>query len=172
MGVERCHYTTMLYISEGDGAPAAEPDADEPDADELAEALRRAVGRFVRATRRHVDTLPPSRAETLRLLDREGPRTMADVAAARDVSHQSVSRMVADLERLGLADRAPNPADGRGFVVVLTDVGRAVLRSQEAARRDAIAAAIAGELSSDERAALARASGILDRLADAVARQA
>ncbi len=50
---------------------------------ELSESLRQSVGAFVRATRSRADTLPPSRSETLGLLARSGPQSMAELAAGR-----------------------------------------------------------------------------------------
>jgi DNA-binding MarR family transcriptional regulator len=64
------------------------------------------VGRFVRATRANADVLPPTRAEVLAQLERDGPCSIAELAARRGVRHQTMSRMVADLEQLDLVARA------------------------------------------------------------------
>ncbi|WP_425955625.1 MarR family winged helix-turn-helix transcriptional regulator [Xylanimonas sp. McL0601] len=143
--------------------------ARDEDAQDLAEALRTAVSRFVRAVRQRADSLPPSRAETLRHLQTAGPQTMAELAVARDVSHQSVSRMVGELERLGLVARRPNPADARGFLIALTAEGRLELGADQTARRSLIGAAILTALDDDERAMLATVPALLDRLVDALA---
>ncbi|GLY92327.1 MarR family winged helix-turn-helix transcriptional regulator [Actinoallomurus iriomotensis] len=131
---------------------------------QLAEELRQAVGRFVRATRARTDTLPPMRAEALGQLDREGPQTIAQLAAGRGVRHQSMSRMVAELEDLGLIEKIANPADGRGFVISLSPTGRAALDTDRAARRDHLAAAIAENLDDAERRALAAVPDLLAKL--------
>jgi DNA-binding MarR family transcriptional regulator len=132
----------------------------------LAEELRASVSRFVRTTRQHADVLPVSRAETLRHLRIEGPQTMAALAVSRNVSHQSVSRMVGELEKLGLVVRGENPADARGFVIALSEAGRQRLDEDMDHRRTIIAAAIDTGLSRAERNALAQLPAILDRLAE------
>jgi DNA-binding MarR family transcriptional regulator len=155
----------MLYNSTG------EPTDDVADPDALAEQLRSAVGRFVRATRARADTMPASRAETLRRLDREGPQTIADLARFRGVTHQAVSRAVAELERLGLVERAANPHDARGFVLALSDAGRAAVESDRLARGEVIADAIRSALTPDDRRALARVPALLDALSADLARE-
>jgi len=138
---------------------------------DLGEELRRSVGRFVRATRATADTLPSSRAEVLGELARGGPRSMPELARARRVTHQSVSRTMGDLERLGLVARTPHPSDARGFLFALTRQGRAALEADRGARRDTIATAL-DVLTAEERRLLARVPGILDRLTDAIDRPA
>ena len=151
----------MLYNSEG---AAAEPI-------DVAEALRSAVGRFVRAARARADTIPASRAETLRRLHREGPQTIAELAQFRGVSHQAVSRAVAELERLGLVERAANPADARGYVLTLSAAGRAAVETDRAARNAAIAAAVGSALTPDERGVLDQVPALLDALSAELARE-
>lgn len=132
----------------------------------MAEALRQAVGRFVRATRANADVLPPTRAEVLAQLERDGPCTIAELAARRGVRHQTMSRMVADLEQLDLVARAANPADARGFVISLAGAGRAALDADRAARRDWLARAITERLDEDERTALADVPRLLAKLVE------
>lgn len=131
----------------------------------LAEELRDAVGRFVRAVRADADTLPPARATTLAHLDRHGDRTIAQLASARGVRHQGMSRTVAELEALGQVGRRPNPLDRRGWVIGLTDAGRAALERDRVARRDLVAERIASELDAEDRRLLAAVPALLRRLA-------
>jgi DNA-binding MarR family transcriptional regulator len=142
----------------------ADPSDDRTD---LAEQLRQAIGRFVRTTRAQADTLPPTRAETLSHLDREGPQTIAELAARRRVKHQSMSRTIGELEELGYVSRAVNPADGRGFVITLTRAGAAALEVDRVARREWVATAIAAKLTPAEHRQLAAVPALLDRLSDA-----
>ncbi|MGC5168832.1 MarR family winged helix-turn-helix transcriptional regulator [Luteimicrobium sp. DT211] len=144
----------MLYNSETIDA----------DPDDLAERLRSAVGRFVRAARSRADTVPASQGETLRRLDREGPQTIADLARFRGVSHQAVSRAVAELERAGLVARAVNPHDARGYVLALADAGRAAVETDRLARGAVIADAIGSVLSPRERELLGAVPALLDAL--------
>ncbi|MET0931679.1 MAG: MarR family transcriptional regulator [Aeromicrobium sp.] len=133
---------------------------------DVAESLRSAIGRFIRATKAHADSMPPSRLETLGHLNRSGPQTMVELAEARGVSHQSVSRMIADLEQLGLVVKKSHPTDARGFLVTLSPEGRSVLGAEHLARADIIAVAIDATLSKRDQQLLARVPAILDRLSD------
>jgi DNA-binding MarR family transcriptional regulator len=134
----------------------------------LSESLRRSVGGFVRATRSRADVLPRSRAETLGQLAGSGPQSMAALAADRGVSHQTVSRMVGELEQLGLVTRSPNPDDARGFLIAISDQGRADLEADQRARRDRIGAAITAVLTPAEQQALARLPELLNRLSQEI----
>lgn len=136
------------------------------DQDHLAERVRTSVGRFVRATRSHADTLAPPLAETLGLLDREGDASTASLAQRRGVRHQSQSRTVKDLEALGHIARREDPQDRRGFLVTLTQQGLAALGRDRRARRDWVAQAIDTLLSPEEQAQLNALTQILDRLSD------
>lgn len=132
--------------------------------DDLAERLRTAIGVFVRATRSRADALPPARHDALAHLDRTGPCTIADLAIARGVRHQGMSRIVAELEEAGLVSRETNPRDARGWVIALTDSGRAALTTDREARRDVLAEYISDRLTDDERAVLARVPELLSKL--------
>ncbi len=140
--------------------------SNEPDLSDIAEQLRQAIGRLVRTTRAHADSLPRTHAETLGYLSREGSRTIAELAALRRVKHQSMSRTVGELDGLGYISRAPNPADARGFVITLTPAGAEALDTDRAARREWVAAAIATELTPEEQQLLAVVPALLNRLAD------
>lgn len=136
------------------------------DHDELAEQLRTSIGRFVRATRSHADSLPPPLAATLGLLDREGDTTTASLAQRRGVRHQSQSRTVRDLETLGYVARREDPHDRRGFLITLTAEGIAVLDRDRRARRDWVAQALEAVLSPEEQAQLSALPDLLDRLSE------
>ena len=131
--------------------------------------MRRSVGGFVRATRSRADTLPQSRSETLGLLARSGPQSMAALAAGRGVSHQTVSRMVTEMEQLGLVSREPNPGDARGFLIGISEQGLAELEADQRARGRRIGAAIGAVLTPAERKILAQVPGLLDRLSEEIA---
>ncbi|GGB23493.1 MarR family transcriptional regulator [Flexivirga endophytica] len=138
------------------------------DADrELAEQLRTAIGRLVRATRAQTDTLPRARAELLGQLDRDGPRTIAQLAAGRNVRHQAISRAVKDVEALGLVERRPDPNDARAQLIRITAAGAIVLTRDRAARRDLLATAIGERLDDAERRALQQVPRLLAKLSAA-----
>ncbi|WGL50356.1 MarR family transcriptional regulator [Nocardioides sp. BP30] len=129
----------------------------------LAEELRLAVGSLVRATRAQTDELSRAHAESLAQLERQGGRTIALLAAERGVSHQAMSKAVAELERMGLVERHPHPSDARAFVIELSASGRHALRRDRDARRDSLARAIAG-LDEADRALLDAVPRLLRRL--------
>ncbi len=136
-----------------------------PDPQETAAALRLTVGRLVRRVRREASVLPPSRMAVLGRLDRDGPQTIADLAAAERVSHQSMTRLVAALVSAGLAKPAPPPAaDRRRKPVAIAAGGRTALEAQRRERSGWLAAAIATELTAAEQRTLAEAVTLLDRL--------
>ena len=54
--------------------------------------------------------------------------TMGQLGSVAAVSRTRVSRVVDELVRAGLVDRAPNPDDGRSAIAALTPAGRATLR--------------------------------------------
>ncbi|AGL16989.1 MarR family winged helix-turn-helix transcriptional regulator [Actinoplanes sp. N902-109] len=132
--------------------------------DDLAERLRQAIGRFVRVTRARADTIPAPQAAALAALDRDGPQTIAGLAAGRGVKHQSMSRTLAELAEKGLVSRAPSPGDGRAVLIALTPAGATALEADRQSRRQWVAAAIEAELSAEERRILGAVPDILDRL--------
>lgn len=56
-----------------------------------------------------------------------GPQSQRTLARASGVTEQTMSRVVARLERSGYVERHPHPDDARRHDVVMTDAGRAVL---------------------------------------------
>ena len=148
-------------MTERDETPAGVPDTLE-----LAEDLRRAIGRFVRSVRTAAETPSSAQSETLGLLDRDGPMSVARMAEARGVKHQSMRLVVAQLEEDGTVARLPDPADGRSQLVSLTPEGRAALAQSRIARTGWIADAIGKRLSDEERRTLKLSIALLDRLAE------
>ena len=136
------------------------------DDEELAERLRAAIGRFVRSALEQVDQLPPPQISALGYLGREGALSIAELAKARGVRHQSMSRTVGELQAAGLVERRPDPRDARAGLVALTPAGRTALTGVREARRDWIARAVAASLTPEERAMLAAVPALLDRLAE------
>jgi DNA-binding MarR family transcriptional regulator len=60
-------------------------------------------------------------------VDSAGTR-LTELAARADMTHQSMSELVAVLERRGWVERRPDPTDGRARLVCLTDEGRDLTR--------------------------------------------
>lgn len=112
-------------------------------------------------------TLSLTAAATLAALDRDGPARLTELAARQGVSQPAMTQLVTRLQESGLADRLPDPEDGRVVRVHITDAGRAELSRRRAVRTERLAVLL-DQLSADERAALYAALpaiGSLTRLA-------
>jgi DNA-binding MarR family transcriptional regulator len=131
--------------------------------DVLAEELRQAIGRLVRAAKSS-DGLPPGEEAVLGLLDREGPQTIAALAQSRGVSHQSAAKSVKALLAEGLVRTEPHPADRRALLVQLTEAGRVRLAAERNRRAGTLGSAIAGALSAAERRQLRTGVDLLNKL--------
>jgi DNA-binding MarR family transcriptional regulator len=102
-------------------------------------------------------------ASTLSTLDRTGPRRLTDLAMIEGVTQPSMSVLVTGLEQAGLAERRPDPGDGRVVLVAATDAGAEYLRSRRRAGAGTFADLI-DKLTGDQVAALAAAVPALNRL--------
>ena len=85
------------------------------------------------------DEIQPGHHTVLRHLGEDGARP-SELAAQAGVSRQAVTKTLDDLERVGLVEREPDPADGRGVIVRYTPRGLAALdvartRGKELERR-------------------------------------
>jgi DNA-binding MarR family transcriptional regulator len=60
-------------------------------------------------------------------LDRQGTR-LTELAARSGMTHQSMSELVAILERRGYLERRPDPSDARARLVCLTPEGKKLAR--------------------------------------------
>jgi DNA-binding MarR family transcriptional regulator len=131
----------------------------------LASDLRVVFGQLVRRLRAE-NTFSLSQGAVLGRLDREGLRSVSDLAAAERVRPQSMAQTVGDLEADGLVTRAPDPTDGRRALVQLTDAGREKVLADRRRRDGWLATAIRDTLTPEEQEALARAVPLLRRLVD------
>lgn len=91
-------------------------------------------------------------AATLYALERHGPQRLTRLAALEGVTQPSMTSLVTKLEHDGLAERRPDPSDGRGVLVALTGAGEHYVHE----RRQAGAAGLV-RLIDDLPAAQARA---------------
>ena len=133
---------------------------------DLARALRLSSMRLARRLRveRGSDDFTLSQLAVLGSLDRHGEATVGELANLERVKPPSMTRIVNSLVEAGMVTRRPHATDGRQVVVELTDGARAVL-AEDRRRRNAWLAQRLAELSDDERALLAEAAPLLDRLA-------
>lgn len=132
----------------------------------IASDLRGVLGGLVRRLRAE-HRFPLSHGTVLGRLDREGPRSVSDLAHAERVRPQSMAQTVADLEADGLVVRRSDPHDRRRAPAELTDQGRLALQADRRRREGWLARAIAEQLSPDEQAVLSQAVPLLRRLAEA-----
>src|ERR1700722_3914689 len=97
---------------------------------ELAGRVLRAAAFIVRETGADLAELGLSRGEfdVLAALRRaDAPQTPGSLRTVTLVSAAAITKRVAALQRSGLVERAPNPADGRGVLISLTVEGVRVI---------------------------------------------
>lgn len=132
---------------------------------EIATRLHRsttALGRRLRATRRDRD-LTPAKLLVLGLLRREGGTLPKEIAARLGVKPQSLTRVLADLDRRGFIARSTDAADRRRTPLTLTRAGDAALTRDLRLRRERLARAI-DSLSPEAQQLLGTASTVLEHL--------
>ena len=132
----------------------------------LASSLRLAVMRLARRMRsERADTsLTLTQLATLATLERRGPLTPRELAAAERVQPPSMTRIAASLEAAGLVTRTDHPTDGRQVLLAVAPTGVALLR-EDRRRREAWLAQQLRQLEPEELDVLRRATAVLDRLA-------
>ena len=155
----------MTPASEAPGAPSA-PAADAA-IDDLASRRRSPLLQLHVLVRRNTPgpDLTPAQQAALQSLLLLGPVRMGELARYLRIRLPSATSAVDGLERLGLAERSPDPDDGRAVVVKLSEHGQQ-LTSELVAARNAMLAGHLGELSDEDRANLDRAIPALHKLMD------
>jgi DNA-binding MarR family transcriptional regulator len=134
--------------------------------------LRIAVGRVGRRLRDLYATMPTAgevsfaEVSLLSRLRREGSTSPGALAEAEHVTAQAVGSVLGVMQRKGLIDRAPDPTDGRKVVVTLTDAGQHAFDHRGEEVSEHLARVLGQEFTPAERARLAAAVPLLERLAD------
>jgi DNA-binding MarR family transcriptional regulator len=133
--------------------------------DRVAEILGDAIARIQSHTRREIARSGASLAQgrTLATLERDGPRSLTELAAIEQVSQPSMSYLVSRLELKGHVRRSADSDDGRIAVVSITGAGRGALRHLLKPRTKLLAEHLA-QLPAGEVAALEAALPVLDHL--------
>jgi DNA-binding MarR family transcriptional regulator len=125
------------------------------------------IARTARRLRQEAGTdLSPSLSSALATIERHGPLTPSELATRERVQRPTATRMLARLEESGLVARTPDPQDRRSSLLAITADGRTLMEAMRN-RKTAFLAARLEALSPEERATLARAAEILDRVRDA-----
>ncbi|SEO97351.1 MarR family winged helix-turn-helix transcriptional regulator [Actinacidiphila rubida] len=116
-----------------DSARDLTTDALEREITVLLRRARAASGELARAV--HPELESSAYGLLVRLAEAE-PERATDLAAYFGVGKATMSRQLRALEDLGLVAREPDPADGRAFLVRLTDEGRERFSRVRSARRE------------------------------------
>lgn len=109
--------------------------------------------------------LTPAQQAALQSLLLLGPVRMGELARYLRIRLPSATSAVDGLERLGLAQRSPDPDDGRAVVVGLSEHGERLTSELVAARNEMLAGHLSA-MSDEDRANLDRAIPALHRLMD------
>jgi DNA-binding MarR family transcriptional regulator len=134
------------------------------DSVELAAQLRISATRLARRLRQEASKgLTPSQLSALAAVDRHGAMTLGALAAYERVAPPTITKVVTKLEADGLLERRADGHDRRVCRVATTPAGAALL-TEVRRQKDAWLAARILQLDDDERARLAAALDVLERL--------
>jgi DNA-binding MarR family transcriptional regulator len=142
----------------------------DPDLAQIADLVHGAAIRLLRFVRREdaAAGLSAPQLSALSVLVFGGPQTMSGLATAEQVRAPTMSRLVDDLERLGLAERLAQPGDRRVNIVRVTAAGRALLEEGRRKRLAKLVEILSGA-SHRERCALRSGAQTILRLTGAAA---
>ncbi|KNC19406.1 ArsR family transcriptional regulator [Arthrobacter sp. RIT-PI-e] len=93
----------------------------------------------------------------------EEPLRVSRIAANLGIRVPSATEQIIKLEQAGLVSRHPDPTDSRAVLVTLTDHGRTEWEAASRHRNERVAALL-DQLGDDERATLAAALPIIEKL--------
>lgn len=127
--------------------------------------LRQVVVRLFRALRQEPDRFSPTQLSVIGTINHHGPIGLRALAAHERLSAPTITKVVARLEQEGLVDRIDDPDDRRVCLVAMSQAGQAFVEASRQVRNKWLASRLA-ELDPDQRAALAAAVPLLERLVD------
>ncbi len=139
--------------------------------DDFAEirALRLAIGRAARGIRRQFvdggEGLAFLELGILDRLERTGPASPGTLSENEGVTSPAIAETLRHLEQLGLVERSRDPHDRRRVAVSITEKGRRSLGERDAAVLRRLHEVLTKQLDVGERAALAAAVPLLERIA-------
>ena len=138
--------------------------ATEPAAPALPSRLRMVVTRLARRLRQQGEAAAsPTQLAALATIERDGPLTLGALAAIERVRPPTITAAVGRLEEQGLVHRRTDARDRRVARVEITAHGGRLL-AQSRSRKTAYLEQQLAALSADERATLAKAASILERV--------
>ncbi|HEX3733808.1 MAG TPA: MarR family transcriptional regulator [Solirubrobacterales bacterium] len=134
---------------------------------DAAARLRMGIVRTARRLRQEAaieaSGLTPTSTAALATIDRHGPLTPSELAKLERVKRPTVTRTLGCLDREGLIERTPDPADGRSALVSVNAAGRDRLRRLRGRKNAYLARRMRG-LAAAEVETLERAAEILERM--------
>lgn len=132
--------------------------------EEMAARLHAVAIRLLRMLRREdpASGLTGPRLSALSVLVFGGPLSLAELAAAEQVSAPTMTRLVDGLVKAGLVTREPEPGNRRRVRITATEEGRRLLDAGRERRVRALTSRLA-RLADSERRAIERAVEILER---------
>lgn len=131
---------------------------------DLAGRLRLTVVRTARRLRQEAGSdLSPSLQAALATIERHGPLTPSELAAAERIQRPTATRVVARLEEEGLIERTGDPGDRRVTLLSATRAGRDLMRRLRK-RKNVYLARRLSHLPPEDLAALERAADVLERM--------
>jgi DNA-binding MarR family transcriptional regulator len=130
----------------------------------VADRLHSAAIHLLRRARRTdpLTGVSPAQLSALSVL-MSGPKTLGDLAAAEQVRPPTMSRLVSEMERGGVARKVIDREDARVVRVHATAKGLRALSRGRAMRIEAVERLLSG-LDADEHATVERAVGAIERL--------
>ncbi|HEV7706209.1 MAG TPA: MarR family transcriptional regulator, partial [Gemmatimonadaceae bacterium] len=132
---------------------------------DLADRLHSAALHLLRRLRREDDAsgLPAPQLSALSVIVFGGPITLGDLARAEQVRPPTISKLIVTLEAKGLVDRVVDDEDRRIVRVKATARGTKLLHEGRQRRVAALVASLTA-LSASDRALLAHAVPVLERI--------
>lgn len=138
----------------------------------LAQDVRVVVGRIGRRLRdiyavaQETGGVSFSEVSILSRLIRSGPAVPGRLADAEHVTPQAIGSVLSSLERRGLIEREPDPADGRRVIVTISNSGRRAFEERTDLVTERLAEVLEQALTPPERHRLRAAMSLLERVAD------
>ncbi len=133
---------------------------------ELAARLRLVITRLARRLRQQAEAgVSPTQISALATVERRGPLTLGELAACEHLQPPTVTAAVARLEESGLVARHVDTHDRRIARLEITGRGRQLLARSRRRKSEYLDRRLR-RLDADERATLARAATILERIVE------
>jgi DNA-binding MarR family transcriptional regulator len=136
---------------------------------ELATSLRTTIHRLVRLLRRETRNdaqLSLTERATLGLLYPDNRLPPSDIARIEKVTTQSMSQVISHLAELDYIARTPSDDDKRKVLLSLTPAGRSYVEQLRKDKQEWLAGAINRRTTAREKATIAEALKIIDKLID------